>query len=58
MTRAAQPKLRAELLLAGLTAEQLRHWLRDNGRDPVELAQHLSAAATDLARSLASNPAR
>lgn len=38
-------ELRADLLLAGLAAEQVRHWLRDEGRDRVRLAQDLTALA-------------
>ena len=32
------PELRAELLLAGLAAEQVRAWLRDQGRRPADVA--------------------
>jgi AcrR family transcriptional regulator len=40
-----QPELRADLLLAGLAAEQVRHWLCDEGRDRDRLAQDLTALA-------------
>lgn len=35
--------LRADLLLAAMAAEQVRHWLRDEGRDRDALAQDLTA---------------
>jgi len=38
--------LRADLLLAGLAAEQVRAWIRDQGRPPAELARSLVAAVT------------
>ena len=47
---AADPDLRADLMLAGLAAEQVRHWLEDEHRDPTELAERLSAAACALTR--------
>lgn len=40
---APQPDLRADLLLAGLAAEQVRHWLHDRHREPGELAAELAA---------------
>ncbi len=45
-----QADLRADLLLAGLTAEQVRHWLDDERRDLATLAAGLAAAALALAR--------
>lgn len=50
-TGAPEPELRADLLLAGLAAEQVRHWLRDEHRDLTDLAHALSAAALAIARS-------
>lgn len=49
---APQPDLRAGLLLAGLAAEQVRHWLRDEHRDLGDLTRGLSAAALVLAQPL------
>lgn len=46
---APSPNLRAGLLLAGLSAEQARHWLRDEQRPRDQLADELSAAAAALA---------
>jgi AcrR family transcriptional regulator len=42
------PELRADLLLAGLAAEQVRHWIRDERRNLTELAGGLSTAARAL----------
>lgn len=47
-TGAPEPDLRADLLLAGLAAEQVRHWLRDERRSLTDLAHGLSAAALAL----------
>lgn len=47
---AAEPDLRADLLLAGLSAEQVRHWLHDERRDPVALARALSSVGVLLSR--------
>ncbi|MDQ6849346.1 MAG: TetR/AcrR family transcriptional regulator [Actinomycetota bacterium] len=47
---APQPDLRAELLLAGLAADQVRHWLRVQHRNLDDLADGLSSAAVALAR--------
>jgi len=49
---APEPHLRAGLLLAGLSAEQVRHWLVEEQRDLDELARSLA----DAARALASAP--
>jgi AcrR family transcriptional regulator len=38
-------ELRADLLLAGLSAEQVRYWLRDEGRDRDRLARELTTLA-------------
>ena len=40
------PELRSELLLAGLAAEQVAHWLQDSGRPIHQLAAELVAAVT------------
>ncbi|MDN5932054.1 MAG: TetR/AcrR family transcriptional regulator [Pseudonocardia sp.] len=48
---ATDPDLRADILLAALTAEQIRHWLHDEGRDPAALAAALSVAARALAET-------
>lgn len=45
---AGDPEVRAEILLAGLSAEQVKHWLRDERRDIVDLTEALSAAALAL----------
>lgn len=42
------PDLRADLLLAALAAEQVRHWLHDDHHDLGGLADSLSAAAVAL----------
>lgn len=47
---APDPGLRADLLLAGLAAEQVRHWRHDEHRDLRHLAGALSAAALALTR--------
>ncbi len=46
--RAPEPDLRADLLLAGLAAEQIVHWLRDEHRVLADLADGLSSAALAL----------
>ena len=43
---AQDPSLRADLLLAGLAAEQARAWLREQGLAPPALARALVAAVT------------
>jgi AcrR family transcriptional regulator len=48
--RAPEPDLCADLLLAGLAAEQVRHWLRDEHRDLDHLADGLANAAVALAQ--------
>lgn len=53
---AAEPDLRADLLLAGLAAEQVRHWLRDEHRDLADLADGLSAAALALTQPRCRQP--
>ena len=40
-----EPRLRADVLMAALAAEQVSHWLRDQHLDPDTLAGHLSAIA-------------
>jgi len=45
---APTPDLGADLLLAGLSAEQVRHWLRDQHRERAELAAGLAAIARTL----------
>jgi len=45
----ADAAIRADLLLAGLSAEQVRHWLHDENQDIADLAAALSAAALALA---------
>ncbi len=47
---APQPDLRADLLLAALAADQVRHWLHDQHRDLEALTDGLSAAALALAQ--------
>lgn len=47
---APQPELRAEMLLAFLAAEQVRHWLRNERRALADIAAALGAAALALAR--------
>jgi AcrR family transcriptional regulator len=44
------PELRADLLLAGLAAEQVRHWLQDDHRTLDDLAARLAGAALALSR--------
>lgn len=46
---AADPGVRADILLAGLTAEQLGHWLRDEGRTPRRLGNAVARTAQRLA---------
>ncbi len=47
---APEPDLRAGLILAGLAADQVRHWLRVEQRDLSRLVAGLSAAAVGLTR--------
>jgi AcrR family transcriptional regulator len=46
---APDPRLRAEVLLAALAAEQLRHWTDTEGRSVDELVDAVSAVARSLA---------
>ena len=48
---APEPDLRADLLLAGLAAEQVRHWLHDEHRNLAGIADGLSAAALALTQT-------
>ncbi len=45
---APHPELRADLLLAGLAAEQVRHWLHDQRHDLADVANALCSAALAL----------
>ncbi len=47
---APQHDLRADLLLAGLAADQVRHWLHDQHRNLDDLAAGLAAAALALSQ--------
>lgn len=47
-TGAPDPALRADALLAALTAEQLRHWLHDERRPAHELTRAIVALAESL----------
>lgn len=49
-TGAPDPELRADTLLAGMTAEQVRHWRNDEQRDLTELTESLVKIARSLAR--------
>jgi len=46
---AADPGVRADILLAGLTAEQIGHWLHDQGWTPRRLANAVARTAQQLA---------
>ncbi len=48
VAHASGPELRADLLLAGLSAEQVRHWLHEQHRTLDDLTQQLAAAAIAL----------
>jgi AcrR family transcriptional regulator len=48
---APDPDLRADALLAALTAEQVRHWRHDEGRGLADLTHAVSALARSLAES-------
>ena len=48
---AADPGVRADILLAGLTAEQIGHWLHDQGWTPRRLANAVARTARQLASS-------
>lgn len=45
---APDPRTRAEVLLAALSAEQVRHWVRQQGRPVEELSRELVAVARAL----------
>jgi hypothetical protein len=47
---APDPELRADLLLATLAADQVRHWLHDERRTLEDLTPRLVSAALDLAQ--------
>ena len=51
LAAAPDPDLRAGILLAALSAEQVRHWREDRQMPLDELTAALSAAARDLARA-------
>ncbi len=53
--RAPDPDLRADLLLAGLAAEQVVHWLRDEHRELAVLADGLASAALALTQQASSH---
>jgi AcrR family transcriptional regulator len=59
LDRAGAPDaaLRADVLLAALSAEQVRHWRDDEERDPEGLAGSLAAAVSALAQSRPSGSA-
>jgi AcrR family transcriptional regulator len=46
---APDPGLRADLILAALSAEQVQHWIRDERVPPADVARRLGAAAERLA---------
>lgn len=46
---APDPQLRADMLLAALTAEQVRHWLGAESADPAQIRAALATAAAGLA---------
>ena len=46
---AADPGVRADILLAGLTAEQIGHWLHEQGWTPRRLANAVARTAQQLA---------
>jgi AcrR family transcriptional regulator len=48
---APDPDLRADALLAALTAEQVRHWRHDEGHQLGDLTQAMSALARSLAKA-------
>jgi AcrR family transcriptional regulator len=49
-----EPGLRADILLAGLSAEMVRHWVRHEGFKLDALVDSLSSAAIDLMRGTGS----
>jgi hypothetical protein len=50
------PDLRADVLLAGLSAEQVRHWLHEQHRNLDQLACQLAAATRSLTNPGAQPP--
>ena len=54
--QAPDPDLRADLLLAALAADQVRHWLHEEHREPGRLADGLSAAALSLTHQALTPP--
>ena len=52
---AGDPDLRADLLLAGLAADQVRHWRVEEHRDLGDFTTDLCAAASALAQPPASS---
>lgn len=48
---AADPDLRAQVILAALSAEQIREWTGEQGRDPDDLGRALAALTRSLAGS-------
>lgn len=55
---APDPGLRADLLLATFTAEQIGHWLQEQGWSPRRLANALARAAERLATGGSGHPSR
>ncbi|ASO22659.1 AcrR family transcriptional regulator [Actinoalloteichus hoggarensis] len=53
---APDPELRADVLLAALSAEQVRHWSEDQERDRHDIAHGLAALAQSLTRGDRSSP--
>jgi hypothetical protein len=47
---ASDPEIRADMLLGALTAEQVRHWRRDEQRPLAALIEATAAAARHLAQ--------
>ncbi len=54
---ASHPGLRAELLLAGLSAEQVRNWVHDQQRTLEQLTRELGEIADDLSQVAPPPPA-
>ncbi len=53
-----EPDVRADLVLAGLAAEQVRHWLVDEQRNLADLTAALAVAAQSLADARPERPTR